>query len=269
MMTKTMTDEEFWKVVAAAKWEELTRPELIGNNVGDNSIVACRRPSYEMAKENLIRVLPDLESSVAYSVALSRKFDELYERFDVWERDCSDQERYDVRSTTLGDDGHSDLLYHIIGLGRDVFEDAMKHPEHVTRRARGYDFVESFSYARPDDEDYYSPRQKLAIVRRRQKYWNGVYVRGPFKLNRKQTELKLLEAEAEKLLALDTNMVEMAEEEFLDWQESLCSGAKEAILRDEAVSNEFDRREALIADAKAKIIDSGILSDEEIEALKL
>lgn len=46
----------------------------------------------------------------------------------------------------LGDDGYNDLLAHIIGLGRMVYEHTIAHPELARQRAEEYDFTESFSY---------------------------------------------------------------------------------------------------------------------------
>jgi hypothetical protein len=56
----------------------------------------------------------------------------------------------------LGDDGYSDLLAHIVGMGKREYERNLKNPQLANERANKYDFAESFSYAIPHKEDYAS-----------------------------------------------------------------------------------------------------------------
>jgi hypothetical protein len=68
-------------------------------------------------------------------------------------------ERVNQRPLCLSDDGWSDCMSHIVGLGKDEFEKTLKNPELAWERSmagygkpRGYQ--ESFLYCIPDEEDY-------------------------------------------------------------------------------------------------------------------
>lgn len=54
----------------------------------------------------------------------------------------------------VGDDGYSDLLHHIIGLGETAFNKHIKNPQLIRDRAEQYNYEESFSYCIPYDDDY-------------------------------------------------------------------------------------------------------------------
>ncbi|TRZ83697.1 hypothetical protein D4R86_00255 [bacterium] len=54
----------------------------------------------------------------------------------------------------VGDDGYSDLLYHIIGLGEKEFYRHAHKPSLIQKRANSGDYKECFSYCVPYDGDY-------------------------------------------------------------------------------------------------------------------
>jgi hypothetical protein len=68
----------------------------------------------------------------------------LYNRLNDWEREQEDLG--DPKDFNTGDDGFSDLISHIIGLGRSEYQAAMKDPMVAYERARARDYYESFSY---------------------------------------------------------------------------------------------------------------------------
>lgn len=49
-----------------------------------------------------------------------------------------------------GDDSYGDMISHAIGLGQEYFETVLAYPVHL----EGLDFVESFAYCLPHDDDY-------------------------------------------------------------------------------------------------------------------
>lgn len=49
-----------------------------------------------------------------------------------------------------GDDSHGDMMYHVIGLGEDKFNEIMADPS----KLNGMDFTESFNYCFPYRDDY-------------------------------------------------------------------------------------------------------------------
>lgn len=54
----------------------------------------------------------------------------------------------------LGDDSYSDLISHIIGLGKKTYYQTLYSPDLGKERALKYDFVESFRYCFPIITDY-------------------------------------------------------------------------------------------------------------------
>jgi hypothetical protein len=65
----------------------------------------------------------------------------------------------------VGDDSYSDLLHHIIGLGKDEFYKHLKDLKLVKSRANKYAYEESFAYCIPYDDDYKEDgRYSLAAV---------------------------------------------------------------------------------------------------------
>lgn len=52
-------------------------------------------------------------------------------------------------SCGCGDDGFSDLIHHVVGLGKEEYEKALADPMLVVKRGCNYEYVESFSYCIP------------------------------------------------------------------------------------------------------------------------
>ncbi len=67
------------------------------------------------------------------------KANELQHAFNVMTTDVID----------LGDDNFSDLIFHIVGLGKEEYERVMKNKQLAVERADAYDFEESFLYIFP------------------------------------------------------------------------------------------------------------------------
>lgn len=66
---------------------------------------------------------------------------------DMWEKQTH-------KSVGVGDDGFSDLCYHIVGCGQTEYERVLADPSLAHDRANRGDFRESFAYALPDRADY-------------------------------------------------------------------------------------------------------------------
>jgi hypothetical protein len=56
-------------------------------------------------------------------------------------------------SCGCGDDGFSDLIHHVVGLGRETFERELADPMLAIKRGKEYRYVESFSYAIPYERE--------------------------------------------------------------------------------------------------------------------
>lgn len=76
---------------------------------------------------------------------VDKRMFELYNRVNAFEKEnnvhCGDYG---------GDDSFGDMLHHVIGLGEAKFNEIMEDPSKLD----GMNYVESFSYCMPDDEDY-------------------------------------------------------------------------------------------------------------------
>jgi hypothetical protein len=75
------------------------------------------------------------------------------------------------KSAGLSDDSFSDLIAHIVGLGRTEYNQALSQPEKVVEKGRKGDFKESFSYAIPYKDDlkyfpksYYSEKARECLL---------------------------------------------------------------------------------------------------------
>ena len=117
----TMSDEIFWKAIADMGWAENGfNYEQIGESLKQRIDAAYEPQQAAEVKASLLETY-------------NRKSNALYYRLDKV-------------VNNLGDDGYSDLLAHIIGLGQAEYEAVMADPSLGRERAKRYDFEESFSY---------------------------------------------------------------------------------------------------------------------------
>lgn len=140
LTSAAMPEPEFWKIVDSIGW-------------------GTKTTDYKAVKRDLLRnQSPNQLASFRTTLEVLRG--RLYKALTKWEED---EERAwlpgggrspKTREIGLGDDGFSDFLHHIIGLGKREYEANLKNPELAQKRARAYDFVESFAYGIPYAGDY-------------------------------------------------------------------------------------------------------------------
>lgn len=120
--------DKFWHLVDEINWS-------------DN----CKNRGYEKIK---LHMMKNLEHEWVKEASFIRcaLYNEISECINRWEDDYGQIE--------VSDDGLSDLINHIIGLGKKEFDRCMKNPALAKRRADRCDFVESFSYCFPHDNEY-------------------------------------------------------------------------------------------------------------------
>jgi hypothetical protein len=101
----------------------------------------------------------------------------LHRTIEAWEEDND-------KKISLGDDGFSDLVSHIVGLGSKEYEAVLADPKLAYDRAKRGDFSESFSYAIPSDWENVANSKEATMDR---KYValcgnlsEGFIVRGPY-----------------------------------------------------------------------------------------
>ncbi len=114
------TDAKFWEIVKNARW------------TSDHN--------YERIKYQWMR-----ELSPPQAEGLRRKFNKFQSRLDNKLTDI-------VHG--VGDDSFSDVVAHIIGMGKQAYGAAMKDPSLAQRLIDANEYVENFGYAFPDKDDY-------------------------------------------------------------------------------------------------------------------
>ena len=116
-----MTDKEFWDIIEPYGW-------------------GTKTTDYKAIKIDLMRRLsPD------QAVSLKDKFLSLREALD---------QRMGIFIEGLGDDSYSDLLAHIIGMGREEYAAVMANPLKGKQRSDNLEYTESFLYSLPYETDY-------------------------------------------------------------------------------------------------------------------
>lgn len=120
--TGTCTKGLFWEAVAEIGW---------GTKTTDYKVV--EKAILKNWDNEFIHSFDALMSEFRWELA--RKVEEFEDRNEV--------------SCGCGDDGFSDLTHHVVGLGQEAYEAAMKDPMLVVKRGQKYDYVESFSYCIP------------------------------------------------------------------------------------------------------------------------
>jgi hypothetical protein len=124
--TKPVNENIFWEVVSDLGWDR----------VGD----------YKGIKRKLMErfTWEQIEALAAIDTAVYRR---LYKAVTDWEEKTR-------QSCGCSDDGFSDLLNHIVGLGREEWQACLDDPSKAKARADRGDYTESFSYCWPRHEDY-------------------------------------------------------------------------------------------------------------------
>ena len=153
-LSAAMSDAEFWDVIADIGWDGKSQ-------------------DWDKIKKKLLTTLsPDQIESL--NGAFEKAKGGLYKKIDLWEKEEEIEAEEDgrrPRTLGLGDDSFSDLISHIVGLGKAEYDAVMKNPELAYKRAvgRGPDgFTESFSYAIPfkSDLDNLSPKKYIEWAQR-------------------------------------------------------------------------------------------------------
>lgn len=236
-----MTRDEFWAIIEKVNWAELIAKSDYDDVMGI-PIPVEKRP-YEVGKVRLLEALPTLEDSQAFDVYYQERQGALYKFFTEW----VDGNR-DHRTTDLSEDSFGDLLAHVIGLGREVFEDVFTHPERLQKRGLDFNFTESFAYCFPHEEDYDPTALKLAREVRGLTYWGDELAECPESLV-SQSEVEWRGRAVARLRAklVVEGGTEMTQEELVAHQK-----AEQA--KSDALSHErLDRKKAK-AEAKKELL---------------
>jgi len=100
----------------------------------------CDQPrGYEIIKIEFMRTY-NHEMAVKFDAFITERFNELYTVVDKYTNEHGSVGGYG------GDDSFSDMLYHVIGWGKEKFDEVIADPTELN----GMRFVESFAYAVPN-----------------------------------------------------------------------------------------------------------------------
>lgn len=132
----SMSDSAAWKIVDEIGWS--------------------KNHDYKSAKKMLLHKYKQEEMD-QFAKWVSKKYNDLYQAVDAWEKKDDD-------SLRLGDDSTSDCLHHAIGISKKYYEDALKKPEILKK----LNFHESFAYCIPYNRDYelLSPQKHIEKARK-------------------------------------------------------------------------------------------------------
>ncbi len=116
-----------WKYIEQIDWERVS-----ANAYNSDSVKRTVMDTYTEKTCNEIRAFAE-----------QRKHD-LHVRVEEYETEFGHTGDYS------GDDGYGDMLWHVVGLGEDKFNEVMDNPNVLN----GMPFVESFGYVLPYEGDY-------------------------------------------------------------------------------------------------------------------
>lgn len=140
-ISQPMDLDLFWQIVAKAHWA----PDF----------------DFRVSERNLRLALGNAQTAEAFG-------DRYREVRGALSRRIEQKEDASGESLGVSDDGLSDLVAHIIGLGRDEYEHSMEVYGHVVDRVRHRRYTESFSYAIPSAE-HYAPDHALKTEEQRKR----------------------------------------------------------------------------------------------------
>jgi hypothetical protein len=128
-----MNEGAFWEVVADLNWEEESKTR---DGVSKVKRKLMARFTYE-----------EIQELEAFDTAAYRRVSNAIE---AYENSINQLHGW----IGLGDDGFSDLINHIVGLGKEEVDRVCADPKLAKARADAGDFRESFGYCWPHREDY-------------------------------------------------------------------------------------------------------------------
>lgn len=132
ILASAMPEAEFWRIVDGLGW-------------------GTKTTDYKALNKYLRKTLSE-EGVGSLRTTLSKVESRLYKAIEGWERESG-------KSCGLGDDGFSDLIAHIVGLGKKEYDAVLRDPQQAYDRAHAKygtkgGFTESFNYAIPYESDY-------------------------------------------------------------------------------------------------------------------
>jgi len=176
-MKKQLTDKQAWSLIEQMGWGRTSQ-----------NYDALAREWYAKLGKDGMNVLRNFVGS---------RVSDLYHAVEKYEATGKD---IDIGS----DDGMSDLLHHVVGLGESYFKSYMDNPKLLARRYREGEYKESFAYCFLEPEPPRTKAQKDQAAEKLQKGFTAL-----------QSQFSTLQAEWNKFetmldqLAITNSIVEM------------------------------------------------------------
>lgn len=126
LQPKPMTEQNFWWIIEEAGW-------------GKFDFDYKRIKAYLMGRM-------DFQTSETFMKAYDKKYSDLERAVDKY----LDNRNREHRLPFSGDDSFGDMIAHVIGLGKEFYEWAVKDPSII----RNLNVKESFAYCLPYKQDY-------------------------------------------------------------------------------------------------------------------
>jgi len=122
------------------------------------ALLSKKKRGYEEGKRYMLENFTAKRGN-EISEFIAKRFKELYKRIEKYEQ-ANDTHCGDYG----GDDSFGDMIHHVIGLGEAKFNEIMEDPS----KLNGMDFVESFGYCMPYEEDYKMLSEDYHVERAKQ-----------------------------------------------------------------------------------------------------
>lgn len=123
-----LTDKSFWKMVDELQWNRLSKIDDRNKYKHTEALVVV--PFFRKYGE---------ETCIEFSKMVTCKHNELHDGVRKYE---IEHNVYSVNS----DDGYSDMLYHVVGLGESIYNKSLNSPELVVELGNKGDYKECFGY---------------------------------------------------------------------------------------------------------------------------
>ena len=119
-----MDEDTFWRIVDSINWKEIKN----------------LKKAYIIGKKTVMKAL-SYEEATTFGDTVSKLSSSVYDLIASMD-------------DLPGDDGTSDLIAHIIGLGKETFYASINDVNLISARIEANDYVESFAYCVPYEDDY-------------------------------------------------------------------------------------------------------------------
>lgn len=142
MEHKKLTQDQFWMLVEKLDWVNLSKKVKI-----------------DFCNEKLISYIKIKENTLDFFYNHLADFHEYFEFFREPLENLMKEQFKKAKHSKVGDDGMSDVVCHIIGLGKEEYFKHLQNYDLILEKIENSDYRENFSYILPrrDDKNWFNP----------------------------------------------------------------------------------------------------------------